>query len=422
MVAWRSNFAILIGIILILPFRYSYAEEAEIVSIDPLIEEAILNNPEIQASKREWEAAKEEIAQVSSLPDPMASYGYFGESIETRVGPQEAKYGLSQKIPFPGKLNLKGRVQASYADMFKEKYEATKRRMIKDVKFVYYDIFWADKAIQINEEEKTVLDSLEKVARRKYESNLTPQQDVLKLQVELSRIIDRLFVLKQNRKSLQSKMNSLLNRTKGMSFGNVDSLELDEFKYNLEELNNMTQESSQQLQIARLDIERSEYEKSLARLDYFPDFTLGLDYFQIGSGDTNMDDDGQDAWMAQISVNVPIWRTKLAAQIKEKEAGLEASRKKYENIENNIVFEVEDLYFKINTYQDIISLYKTALIPQTEQSFKTAKIAYETDESDFLNWLESERVLLQTRLAYYKAMVDYQKSIAYLEEVLGEDL
>jgi len=80
------------------------------------------------------------------------------------------------------------------------------------------------------------------------------------------------------------------------------------------------------------------------------------------------------------------------------------------------------MYFKITTYKDIISLYETALIPQTEQSFEAAKVSYETGEVDFLNWLDAERVLLQTRLAYYKAIVDYQKSIAYLERIVGRQL
>ncbi|MFC1754675.1 TolC family protein, partial [Thermoproteota archaeon] len=99
-----------------------------------------------------------------------------------------------------------------------------------------------------------------------------------------------------------------------------------------------------------------------------------------------------------------------------------AKEKSYENIENNIAFEIEDLYLKINTYRDIVLLYKTALIPQTEQAFEATKTGYETGSVDFLNWLDSQRVLLQTKLAYYKAIVDYQKSIAYLERVVGSDL
>jgi outer membrane protein TolC len=160
----------------------------------------------------------------------------------------------------------------------------------------------------------------------------------------------------------------------------------------------------------------------LAQLDYFPDFTLGFDYIQIGSNHTTMHNDGQDAWLGKIMINVPIWFNRLNAQLREKEAKLEVSKKNYDNLENRVAFEVEDLFFKITTYQDIVSLYKTALIPQTEQTFQAAKTAYETGKVDFLNWLDAERMLLQTRLAYYKAVVDYRKSIAYLERVVGTDL
>lgn len=396
--------------------------EEETVVLEDLVDEALRNNPQIQAAYNNWKAAEHKIKQVSSLPDPMASYTYFGKNVETKVGPQEAKYGLSQKIPFPGKLSLKAKAQSKYADMLKEKYEATKRDVIKNIKFVYYDIFWVDKAIQITEEEKAILESLEKVAQRKYESNLVPQQDVIKAQVELSKLIDKLFLLKQNRKSLEAKMNSLLNRLKGTELGSVDNVEPQEFKYNLDELHKTAQASRQELLAAILDIERAEYERSLAKLDYLPDFKLGFDYIQVGGGHTTMPNDGEDAWMGMVAINVPIWFDKLAAQLKEKSAILEASKKNYRNIENSVAYEVEDLYFKITTYKDIISLYKTALIPQTEQSFEAAKTAYETGKVDFLNWLDAERVLLQTRLAYYKAVVDYQKSIAYLERIVGRDL
>ena len=396
-------------------------EEKRVV-LEELVNEALKNNPKIQAAYYNWEAAKEKIKQVSSLPDPMAGYTYFGENIETKVGPQEAKYGLSQKIPFPGKLGLKGKSQGKHAEMLKEKYEAAKREVIKSVKSVYYDIFWVDKASKITEEEKGILESLEEVARRKYESNLVSQQDVIKVQVELSRLINKLFLLRQNRKSLVAKMNSILNRPKSAELGRVGSVKPLEFGYNLDELHKIAQSSSQELLAASLDIERAEYEKSLARLDYFPDFKVGFDYIQVGSGHTTMPNDGQDAWMGMVSINIPIWRDRLKAQRKEKKAKLETSKKSYQNVENSIAYEVEDLYFKISTYKDIISLYKTALVPQAEQNFEAAKTAYETGRVDFLNWLDAERMLLQIRLAYYKAITDYQKSIAYLERVVGQDL
>ena len=418
----HSILIILIGVILIISFQYGYAKEAEVINLESLIEEALENNPEIQAILNSWKAQQYKIKQAKSLPDPMASYTYFGESVETRVGPQEHKYGVSQKIPFPGKLGLKGKTQGKLAEMFKEKYESTKREVIKNVKFVYYDIFWVDKAIQITEEEKAILESLEKVAQRKYESNITPQQDVIKAQVELSKLIDKLFLLKQNRKSLEAKTNNLLNRPRSTELGSVEFIEPIEFTFQLSQLHGMAKGSRQELLAANLAIERAKYEKSLAGLEYFPDFNFSFDYIQVGDGYTTMPNDGQDAWMGTIKVNIPIWFDKLGAQFKEKKARLEVAKKNYENVENNITYEVEDLYFKITTYKDIISLYKTALIPQTEQAFEAAKIGYETGQVDFLNWLDAERMLLQIRLAYYKAIADYQKSIAYLEKVVGKDL
>jgi len=342
--------------------------------------------------------------------------------VETRVGPQENVFGASQKIPFPGKLGLKGKSQGKHAEMLKEKYEAAKREVIKNVKFVYYDIFWVDKAIQTTEGEKAILESLEKVAQRRYESNVTPQQDVIKAQVELSRLIDKLLLLRQNRKSLVAKLNSILNRAQDSELRSITDADPSGFKYEISQLHEIAKGSRQELIAANLDIERAEYEKSLARMDYLPDFTFGVDYIQVGSGETTMPNDGQDAWMGTVAVNIPIWFDKLNAQTKEKKAQLEAARKNYENVGNNVSYEVEDLYFKILTYKDIISLYKTALIPQSEQAFDAAKTGYETGKVDFLNWLDAERILLQTRLAYYKAIADYQKSIAYLERVVGVDL
>lgn len=414
----RLFLILLIG--LITPLGYLYAEET--ITLDSLIDEALNNNPAIQAAYNEWKAAEYKIKHVKGLPDPMASYAYFGENVETRVGPQENKYGVSQKIPFPGKLSLKGKAQAKHAGMLKEQYEATRREVIKNIEFVYYDLFWVDKAIKITEEEKTIIESLEKVAQRKYESNLTPQQDVIKAQVELSKLIDKLFLLRQNRKSLAAKMNSLLDRPRGTKLGIVSNVEPAEFKYELDDLHRIAGESRQELLAAGLNIERAKYERSLARLDYFPDFTFGVDYIEVGGGSTIQSNDGDDAWMGKVAINVPIWFGKLNAQVKEKKARLESSKKNYENIENRVDYEVEDLYFKITAYKDIISLYKTALVPQAEQAFEAARIGYETARVDFLNWLDAERVLLQTRLAYYKAIVDYQKSIAYLERVVGRDL
>lgn len=387
-----------------------------------LIDEAMKKNPRIKAANSRWKAEGYKVRQSGSLPDPQVRYAYFGESVETRVGPQKNKYGGSQKIPFPGKLGLQAKAQKKQADILEQQYEATKRQVRKEVKFAYYDLFWVDKAISITEEEKTILERLEKVAQRRYESGLTSQQDVIKAQVELTKLTDKMYLLRRNRKILAARLNSLLDRPVISEFEKTDEVLPEKFGYSIDDLKNTAHDNRQELLVADLSTERAEYEKSLARFDYLPDFTVGFDYIDVASGHTNMYNDGQDAWMGTVSINLPIWLDKQNAQLKEKEASLEAELKSYKDKENSVYYEVEDLYFKITTYKDIISLYKNALLPQAEQSFEAARIGYETGKVDFLNWLDSERVLLQTRLAYYKAIADYEKSIAYMERVVGKSL
>jgi len=407
--------------ILFLP-DYSFTQTTNSISLKVFLQEALENNPKIKEAYNKWKAAEYKIKSVKSLEDPMASYGYFPEEGQTKVGPQEQKYGVSQKIPFPGKLNLKGKAQAKYAQMLKEQYEATKNEILKDVKFGFYDLFWVDRAVEINEEEKSILEKIEKVAQRKYESNLIGQQDVIKVQVELSKIIKKLFLLRQNRKSLAVKLNSLLNRPGDTEIEKILDVDNKSFEYELNEILDISQNSRQELIAANLAIEKSQFEKSLAKMAYLPDITLGAEYIEIGGGTTSLSNDGEDAWIGKVSINVPIWFGKLNAQVKEKEALLEAAKKNKEDVENQVNYEAQDLYFKITAYKDIVLLYETALLPQAQQAFDSSQIGFETGSITFLDWLDTERTYLQTRLAFYKAITDYHKSIAFLERVVGEDL
>lgn len=380
--------------------------------LNVFVQEALANNPRIKASYSQWQAAQEKAPQVSSLPDPMLRYEYM----KMDMGAVENTYGISQKIPFPAKLSTRARAANMHAEVMREKYEGTRQEVIKNLKFMYYDIYWVDKAIQITKEEEGILENLSQVARRRYETGKTHQQDVIKAEVELSKLLDRLYTLKQCRLSLVSNLNSILARPAETGFGTISDMDVERFNYGLDELKGTAKNTRQELLGAGYEIEKAEYERSLARLEYIPDIMVGFD---ITDNDTM---NTEDSWMGMVGINLPVWFPRLGAHVREKEELLEASKRQYEDLNNKVIFEVEDLFFKINTYFDIVELYRTALMPQTEQSFEAAATGYETGHVDFLNWLDSERVLLQTRLAYYKAIVDYKKSIAFMERIVGKEL
>ena len=415
------NVFILLASILFFP-QYASGQNSGQAVLDALIKEALENNPQVQRTYHKWKASEYKIKSVNSLPDPMMSFGYFVDEVQTKVGPQKQKYGISQKIPFPGKLKLKGKAQLKESEIVKIKHEAAKRELIKQVKFSYYDLFFVDRSLQIIQEEKDLLEKLEKVAQRKYESNLLPQQDVIKIQVELSKIIKKVFLLRQSRESLTYKLNKLLYRSSETEISVILEIAEVDLDQDLKTLLEKAKDTRQEYIAAVIKVEKAEYEKSLAKKAYLPDFTFGVEYVDIGGGTTNLVDDGKDAWMGMISVNVPIWFRKLRAQVNEKEFALKAAQNEIEQIESSVEFELNDIYIKITSYKDIIVLYETALLPQAQQAFDITQVGFESGKVTFLDWLDTQRTYLHIRLAFYHAKTDYSKSVAYLERVIGSDL
>jgi outer membrane protein TolC len=396
----------------------SFTQETPDKQLNELIALAIESNPEIEYSYNQWKASQYKSDFASKLPNPVFTYGYFFESVQTRTGPQESKFSLKQKIPFPGKLGLKRKAAESLSSILKEKYSLIKQKIIRDIKKVYYDIFYIDKAIQTSQEEKSILESIEKVVMRKYELNLAAQQEVLKTQFEISKLIEKLKLLDRNRKSLISKLNKILN-SKNMQISPIQDITVADFDAKLKDLKDISLSKSQDIAAARLYMEKTSKEQKLSKKSYFPDFTLGADYIQIGKYNSSISDNGKDAIMGMISVELPLWFGKINADVKTKEELYKSAEKRLEEIKNKKVYELEDIYFKITTQTDIVNLYKTALIPQAQQTFDSAKIGYQSGKVSFLDWLDSQRMLLKTKVTYYKAVSDYQKYLADLEYIIG---
>ncbi|NIM58369.1 MAG: TolC family protein [Candidatus Aminicenantes bacterium] len=401
---------------------FSQDMPSEKAALSELIEEALNQNPQIKAARNEWEASIKVIPQAKSLPDPMLSYAYFGQSIETRLGPQRNKFSLSQKFPFFGKLSLKGKIAKSAASLFEEQYNVVKADIVLSVKKAYFSLFWFDNALRITNEEKEVLQRLAKIAQRKYETGKGNQQDVLKAHLEISRITDKILVLKQGRKGIIAGLNSLLNRSPDAFLDEIEEFKAPELKLELKDLYAWAREFRPELRKARYLIEKNEKSLKLTKKNYFPDFKIMFDYIDIGAGSTTNPKDGRNSWMASIGINIPIWRGKLRASEAEAAIKIKASQEGYKNIENKTLSRVNELFFEVKTASEEVNLYKYSLIPQAEQSLKASEVGYLAGKVDFLNLLDSERMLLQIKTGYFKAVADLGKSLAQLERVVGKDL
>ncbi|GJQ57278.1 MAG: TolC family protein [Candidatus Scalindua sp. AMX11] len=392
-----------------------------------VIDEALRSNPKLRSARFSWDASKERVPQVKALDDPNIGFTYYADQVQTRVGEVQARVEASQKIPYFGKLRLKGEVAEKEAKVSGERHRTLEREIIAEAKSSFYELYWVYKSIEINDENRMLLERFVKIAQVKYATGRATQQDVLKAQVELSAIMNELITLEQLKETAIARTNILLNRHPESPLGTPERVDITKFDVSIADLYEKAKEISPGISIFKYKIERDKAAHKLAKKQYFPDFTFGFNYDLVNDLPSSVTaspiGEGGNFYSGTLSINVPIFqKRKYDAGVREADARLKSSERAYKNMENLTLFEVKDFHFKVQTSERLVKLYRDNIIPQAEQSLNAAEIGYQSGKVDFLNLIDSQRVLLDFNLAYYRAVADFGINIAQLERVVGIEL
>jgi outer membrane protein TolC len=246
------------------------------------------------------------------------------------------------------------------------------------------------------------------------------QQDVLKAQVELSKILDELIVLRQKKETARARINTLINRLPQSPLPDPGELVMTEFSLTMEELQEMALGSSLPLKAMDQVIASNQAAVGFARKQYYPDFNLSLAYKQREKGDNF---EGDDWFSAFVSVNVPLYfKKKQDFGVIEAESNLARAHSKYVEVKNNVFFDLKDTYEEIKKGEERIHLYKEGFLPQARQSLDSAISGYQVDKVDFLTLVDNQLTLLKFELAYYRTLTDYEKELAELEAIVDQRL
>ena len=402
----------------------AFAQEAPegILRLDEVLQEARAKNPELKAAKARWDAARLRVPQAWALPDPTAGYAIMGPELETRVGPQKNLYEVEQLIPFPAKLLERRQMAVAEANAEEARWHAAERDVILKVSQAYYDLYATDASLRAVEEVREILGAFESIAQSRYASGTTAQRDVAKAQTEVSETLERLFLLRQQRQTLTALLNALLSQDSKTAIGSIQPPSLPSVPEQVESLIELAKQSRPELRQADAQVLRDRHANRLAKLDYLPDVSVGFAYNQIGSGMTSDPHDGRDAWMIPIKVTLPLWQNRLVPAVREAKRNLTASQADLTQAENLSGYEVRDAYYRFVAAKQVVALYENALLPQAELALHSDQAAYESGRSDALSLIDSERVYLNAKVAYYRAVADAMKSYAGLERAVGTTL
>ena len=433
-----------------------------ILSPDATLEDylayAALNNPGLEAAFNLWKAAVERVPQVKSLPDPRFTYKYFIREVETRVGPQKQGLGLSQMFPWFGKLELRGSVAAEAARAAKQRYENEKLKLFFEVKDAFYEYYYLGRAIDVVAENLELVEYLEAVARARYKTASAGHPDVIRAQVEMGKLEDQLNSLRDFLVPALARLNAVLNRPTNAALALPRSIPDERTTFTDEEVLNWLSQISPILKSLDHEIERARHAAALAKRNYYPDFTLGVDYTDVGSakrsspqgfsnpaalrsasrfaggmGDlidayaigrsfspgTRPGDSGQDIWMVSLSMNVPIWRGKYVAGEREARARYLAAISARAQQENSLTSAVQRILFEHRDAERKIALYRDVLIPKANESIRSTETAFRAGAASFLDLVDAERSLLEFDLSYARAFANRAQRLAELEMLVG---
>ncbi|MGE0269416.1 MAG: TolC family protein [Candidatus Omnitrophota bacterium] len=387
-----------------------------------LIEEALQNNPQIKAGRERVQAARYRLPQASALPDPSVRYAYMGEMLETRFGPQENNYEFEQEIPFPGKLMQKRKMARAGVELAEAELTAMERDISAKVAQTYYDLFVLDKMLTLSEQMQALSGKSESILQANYAGMRGSQTDVVKIQSEVTRSLEKLIMLRQQKESLSAYLTALLNRPDVLSvdFPNEPVLPGDEIS--LDRLIAGLDQHNPQILQALAMTKREQHAYSLAKYENAPDFSIGFQYVEIGDGTTTHPEDGRDAWMIPFKVTLPIWQNRIGPAIKEARSNLSVSESNLQETKNLALFEIKHIYFQYQSRKTIVDLYRNEYLPQSKLRLQSRQSAYESGTVEITEVIESERMLLETQMAYYEALSNALKSYSEMERLIGPEI
>jgi outer membrane protein TolC len=405
-------------------FALPVAAAAQEAPLRSLVAEAAANNADIQAARRELEAARSRVSPAAALEDPMLEFGVQNlpvESLSFRKEDMTMKtIGLSQRLPYPGKRALRRDVAEKEVDAAENNFREAVNRVQREVKIAYFDLGQVDEMQRLVEKNRRVLEQFLSIAEARYGVGQASQADVLKAQTQLSRMQDELIKLGRERPMIEAELARALGRATGAPALAPQPLQPREVALRLDELREAARQSRPQLLAQQSAIARSTKALDLARKDYYPDFDVRFSY---GQRDNALEARREDMISLTVAINLPVWRgSKLEPRVSEAEAMREQASRMYQARLNEIDALLRREVANAEQSLKSMKLYETGILPQARLGVEASLSAYRVGRADFLTLLDSQMTVFSYEQGYDANVASQNKALAEIEFLTGKSL
>lgn len=393
--------------------------------LEQLVAAALADNPELKSDQARWDAFLHKARQAGSLEDPMLMLRLQNLLIRDplafdRDSTSAKVIGVSQMVPFYGKRGLAKEAAAQEAEAARWSLEERKVELTAMVKESWYQLLFLDRYLEIIEKNIVILDDLSRYSESLYGLGKGQQQDVLKAQLERTKMEEMRITLGQKRRSLVATLNSLAFRPAATLITPDSPLELTPLAMTASELEQLAEAKRPLLKSVAARAAKAKAMRSLAARELYPDFTFSFEYMQRNTSE--MDVNGFDMYSTGVTFNLPLQHERRRAMVAEGEADTRMAEADRAMALNAIRLGIGDGLARLEGSRNLARLYRQGIIPQADNTYEATMAAYRAGKGEFMSVLDSRMTLINFEREYCEAVADHQMQLARLEAVVGTGL
>lgn len=416
-----SGIVVLTGMMLAVAGAQTQSDPNQPQTLQDYLRIAAQNNPQVKADFHAWRMAVEQIPQARTLDDPKLSYQV--EGVENSRSSREQTLLLTQMFPWFGVLDAREEEASALSKAARKKYESALLTLARDVKDAFYTFAFLSRSINIADESVELVRRFEQIARIRYATAAAAHPDIIRAQIEVAMLEDRLKGLEQLRPAVVAKLNATLNRPPQSELPWPKPEPLPPVHWDFDSLYALLLKQNPDLVSLQHRIEAMRSRETLAESKSKPNVELGIGFKDMPEPSRSMGSAGSDdPLMAMISITLPIWSDSYSAARRAARAErLQAVHEKIQ-LENALGSTLKQLLYEFADADRRIGLYRDTLLPKAREMLQASETAYQTGTIDFLSLIDAQRGLLQFQLEYEQLSAEIAKTLAELERIAGGPL
>lgn len=385
-----------------------------------LIEEAKKNDPAIRVAESAARAATFASSQASTLPDPQFTLQQFSVgSPRPFAGYTNSDFayiglGASQQFPYPGKRKLRGAVADRDAEATKAHVEVVLQDEIETLKTTYFHLAYLQQTLGILQQNAALLQQIDQQAEAHYSTGQGNQRDVLKAQLERTKILREISMHHQLVGEDQAALKRILRRSQDSPDIIPEPLSATFLRYTASELLDKVREQNPNVQEDVAMIQRNQTAVELAQKDFRPDFEVSYMY-------ENTDRKFRDYYMLSFNVNFPRRKPRQAA-LAQAQVNVERAQQEQDSQLQAALAEVQKQYVNVKASEEQLLIYRDGLIPQAQATIQAGLTAYESSRTDFESLFSSYMDVLNLELEYQQTLLDHETALTHVERLTGVTL